>query len=512
MNQQGEFAARRSIGAHWGADGAVTEAADFPAREAGVVGDPDLGRGARGPTRASAKKAVDLELVNSFFDEATEIMGTLNRSIGGWFREPANALLIRELLESLHTLKGGARLCSLVELGELIHGFETFLTAPHGPGNRPNAEVFREVRAHRDQLARALRGARTAIATGVPPDREFGLTESVPFSRLLPKLSLVVRQLGEQLRKRVELHSADVKVELNGGVLKRLAVPIEHMLRNAVDHGIETPEWRRRRGKPETGRIDLRIGVRDGEIVIEVADDGGGIDCDEVRTWALGKGALTTHARTGDLETAELVFAPGVSTAEIVTKTSGRGVGLSAARVAIDRLGGRVGVSFVPGKGTSFSLRIPCAASVENAFILKLRDDAYAIPSRNVEDIVTVAADAMHRLKATGTFEQGGACHELRYLGEFMGLHDESAPNGARTVVIPMQRGARRIAVHADALVDRRDVLVRRTRGDASGTGGMRLATRLDDGSAVVLLDPLVLTDLDESAPAGRAGYRLPRA
>ena len=501
MGQNKERAASKSMAVERDADGAQRAAFGLPAHRAGVAGGPDIVRPAKGPARVVAKKAADPQLMGSFFDEAIEIMGTLDRSIGNLSREPADPLHIRHLLENLHTLKGGARLCGLTELGELVHGFETFLTTSLDSGIRLDGVAFEKLRTRRDRLSQALDGARAAGPTPAPPNKPLLLADGVPFSRLLPRLTLVVRQLGEQLRKRVEIHPSDVDVELNGGILKRLTTPLEHLLRNAVDHGIETPERRRQRGKPETGRIDLRTEIQNGEIVIEVVDDGGGIDFEKVQKLAAGNRALAANPGFGERETAELIFAPGLSTAEFVTGTSGRGIGLSAAMVAVGRLGGRIGVSFRPGRGTSFHLRIPRAASVEQSSILTLRDDLYAIPNRGIDDIVTVAPDTLDKPRATGMFEYGGASCELRYLGEFMGLHDNGAWTGSRAVVILEQPGARRIAVHADTFQEHRDILVRRARGDELRTDAIHLATRLDDGGIVVMLDPRALAGFDGSGP-----------
>lgn len=491
MGHEGEHAAKRPIGADAGARGAGKSASGFPASKAEVVRGADPGWPAKGPARTAARNHVNPELMDGFFDEAVEILGALNRSIGNWSREAANRVYVREMLENLHTLKGGARLCGLMEIGELAHGFETFLTVIRDPKVPVDEEVFRVLRARRNRLAEKLYSAKVASTTRILPNQQPVLADGVPFSRLLPRMASVVGRLGDELRKQVRLHPPDVEVEINAGVLRRLVMPLEHLLRNAVDHGIETPERRRQRGKPETGRIDLSIGVRDGEIVIAVTDDGGGIDYGKVREQAVGRGALAADAPVDALKVAEMIFTPGVTTAEFVTENSGRGVGLSAARVALGRLGGRLGVSFLPGQGTSFFLRIPRRASVAPALILKLGDDPYAIPTRNIADIVTVVPAAMGKLKVTGAFEQAGVFWELGYLGEFMGLPDQGARTDSSGTLVLMQRAGRRVALYADGLQGRQDIVMRHTGSNDLRDGGIHLVTKLDDGSAIVMLDPL---------------------
>ena len=180
-------------------------------------------------------------------------------------------------------------------------------------------------------------------------------TRMVPFNRLLPRLRRTVRQVARELGKEVDFHAYNAEGELDRNVLERMVPPLEHMLRNAVDHGIERAEFRRGFGKPDVGRIDLRLSREAGDVVIEISDDGAGIDVESVRAKALERGLMAADARLRDDEVLQFVFAPGFSTAKSVTQISGRGVGMDVVHSAVKQLGGSISITSMPGKGTRFT-------------------------------------------------------------------------------------------------------------------------------------------------------------
>ena len=190
-------------------------------------------------------------------------------------------------------------------------------------------------------------------------------TRMVPFSRLLPRLRRIVRQVAKDVGKDVELHAYNAEGELDRNVLDRMVAPLEHMLRNAIDHGIERPELRRTYGKPPTGRIDLRLSREGADVVIEVADDGGGIDVESVRAKAVERGLMDPDAELKDDEILQFVLAPGFSTAQLVTQISGRGVGMDVVHSAVKQLGGTIAITSIPGRGTRFTIRLPIEGPAE---------------------------------------------------------------------------------------------------------------------------------------------------
>lgn len=189
-------------------------------------------------------------------------------------------------------------------------------------------------------------------------------TRMVPFSRLLPRLRRIVRQTAGELGKDVEFHAYNAEGELDRNLLERMIPPLEHMLRNAVDHGIESKELRKNYGKPVTGRIDLRLSREGGDVVIEIGDDGTGIDVEAVRAKAVERGLMADDAKLRDDEICQFVLAPGFSTAKVVTQISGRGVGLDVVHSEVKKLGGSIQIASREGHGSRFIIRVPFTVSV----------------------------------------------------------------------------------------------------------------------------------------------------
>jgi chemosensory pili system protein ChpA (sensor histidine kinase/response regulator) len=197
----------------------------------------------------------------------------------------------------------------------------------------------------------------------------------VPFNSLLPRLRRIVRQVSRELNKEVEFHAHNVEGELDRNLLERMVSPLEHMLRNAIDHGIESAELRRSYGKPRSGRIDLQLSREGGDVVIEISDDGAGIDVESVRAKAVEAGLMTDDAELPDEEISQFVLAPGFSTAQAVTQISGRGVGMDVVHSEVKQLGGSINISSRPGKGARFVVRVPFTVSVNRALMVSVGDD-----------------------------------------------------------------------------------------------------------------------------------------
>ena len=434
--------------------------------------------------------AVDRELLVDFFEEAVELVHAVDRYARAWSREPGNPLYPKSLLESLHTLKGGALLCRLHDVCGLVHRLENFLAECQLPGRRVGDSAFRELHSHRGELAWFLSLAREKTGIGRVAKGALGRDALVPFSRLLPRLNAGVQQLGSSLGKPVELQVGNLDLELDEGLLRRLAMPLEHVLRDAVCHGIESPGQRRTVGKAATGRIDMRVSLQDDDLVIELEDDGQGIDAARVRELAETNGLLARDAELGDEDCAQFVFAPGLSTFGQVRPACGRGIGLSAARADIARLGGRIGVVFRSGWGARFVVRIPWAIRIERAWIFTVRNDRYAVQNNGVVESVRFARIIMERSADGEIFEHSGVAWELRYPGEFLGYGRRTGPVPADGVALLLRCGERRIALYADAVLDRQDLLIGRAGSGAGDVAAVSLATLLDDGSLVILLDP----------------------
>ena len=320
-------------------------------------------------------------------------------------------------------------------------------------------------------------------------------TRMVPFNRLLPRLRRTVRQVARELGKEVDFHAYNAEGELDRNVLERMVPPLEHMLRNAVDHGIERAEFRRGFGKPDVGRIDLRLSREAGDVVIEISDDGAGIDVESVRAKAIERGLMATDARLRDDEVLQFVLAPGFSTAKSVTQISGRGVGMDVVHSAVKRLGGSISITSMPGKGTRFTVRLPFTVSVNRALMVSVGEDQYAIPLNTIEGIVRVSGAELERLYRPdgGGFEYAGVPYRVRYLGSFIGRDYVALSDRGSVPVVLVRSGDRAVAVHVDGVQGSREIVVKSLGPQFAGVGGISGATILGDGSVVVILDLLAL-------------------
>ncbi|MEE4244363.1 MAG: Hpt domain-containing protein, partial [Kangiellaceae bacterium] len=211
-------------------------------------------------------------------------------------------------------------------------------------------------------------------------------TRMVPFDSLVPRLRRIVRQIGNELGKAVDLSIA-AEGEMDRTVLERMIAPIEHMLRNAMDHGIENIEDRKAAGKPETGRVKIRLFREGSEIFIEIQDDGRGLNIDAIKGKALERGLINEQSELSDHELQQLIFEAGFSTATKVTQISGRGVGMDVVSSEIKQMGGVVEINSVQGQGATFTVKLPFTVSVNQALMVNVGDDVYAVPLANIEGI-----------------------------------------------------------------------------------------------------------------------------
>jgi len=320
-------------------------------------------------------------------------------------------------------------------------------------------------------------------------------TRMVPFSRLMPRLRRIVRQVSRDLGKQVEFQAYNAEGELDRNVLERMVPPLEHMLRNAIDHGIESEDLRQNFGKPNIGRIGLKLLREGGDVVIEIADDGAGIDVESVRAKAVERGLMAADAALTDEEVLDFVLAPGFSTAQSLTQISGRGVGMDVVHSEVKQLGGSIEIASVPGRGTTFTVRLPFTVSVNRALMVMLGDDQYAIPLNTIEGIVLLPSEdlARHYGPEGVPFEYAGVPYQVRYLGSYLGREYIARSEQANVPVVLVRSGDQAVAVHVDDVQGSREIVVKSLGPQFAGVGGISGATILGDGSVVIILDLLSL-------------------
>jgi chemosensory pili system protein ChpA (sensor histidine kinase/response regulator) len=320
-------------------------------------------------------------------------------------------------------------------------------------------------------------------------------TRMVPFNRLLPRLRRIVRQVSGELGKQVDFIVGNAEGEVDRTVLERMISPLEHLLRNAVDHGIESPEGRNEYGKPAKGTIQLDLAREGGDIVLRLEDDGKGIDVSKIRAKAVERGLMTNDSDLNDSEIMQFILEAGFSTAEKITQISGRGVGMDVVNSEVKQLGGSIFIDSQQGRGTVFTIRLPFTVSVNRALMVNILDDLYALPLTSIEGIVRVTPKqlAEYYKPDAPLFEYGGSRYRLEYMGAL--LHTGARPNMAsieQSVPLVLVRGSddrHSMALHVDRLMGSREIVVKTLGSQFSKVPGVSGATILGDGSVVVILD-----------------------
>ncbi len=317
----------------------------------------------------------------------------------------------------------------------------------------------------------------------------------VPIGSVVERLHRIVRQTSKELGKRANLDIRGINVELDRSALERITGPLEHLLRNAIAHGLEMPEPRVAKGKPAMGEISLEVRQEGNEVTLILADDGAGLDLDRIRATAVAQGLLGPGETRSDQQIAELVFTPGLSTAEAVTELAGRGVGLDVVMSEVSGLGGRMELAFTPGLGTRFTIRLPLTTAVIQAVLVKIGSRTYALPSVMVEQVQQMRQELLARAKAAGAIEWAGRRYPLHHLPTLLG---EPAPAAAGTQrryspVLLVRSGVEAIAIEVDDMIGNQEVVVKNIGPQLARVPGIAGATVLGTGEIVLILNPVPL-------------------
>lgn len=314
----------------------------------------------------------------------------------------------------------------------------------------------------------------------------------VPVTPLLRRFPRMVREVAAGLDKEAELLVDAGGVELDKAVVDGLFEPLTHLLRNAIDHGIEAPGQRQRAGKTARATLRLTARVQDDHAVIEVLDDGRGVDANQIRLAAQRRGLVApTGADLSDPEALDLLFRPGFSTAAAVTELSGRGVGLDAVRAAIARLGGSVTLESELGAGTTVRLTLPLSMTLTQVMVVSCGGERYGLPVEAIAETTRIAADRIVPVRAGRAFVLRDRTVPLLDLAELLG-QPPSAAQGERRVVV-LRHGAARTAIAVDAVVERLEIVLRPLSGLLARLPGVSGAALLGDGQVMLVLNPAEL-------------------
>jgi len=341
------------------------------------------------------------------------------------------------------------------------------------PANSPVNTALEEL----DLLLRELQESVMAIRTQ-------------PVKSVFQRMPRLMRELAAQTNKQVRLLLEGESTEVDNTVVERLSEPLTHMIRNAVDHGLETPDDRVAAGKPAEGTVTLSACHNSGRIVIELSDDGRGIDRERVRAKAIEKGLIAANAVLTDEETDNLIFLPGFSTANQISNISGRGVGMDVVRRSISELGGKVVISSSPGKGSRFSLSLPLTLAVLNGMVITVGDQTFVLP-------LTHIAESM-RPKPAEISPFGASNHLLRIrnsyvpfadIGRLLGIERGAYVPSNGVAILVESQGSGRLALGADNILGQRQVVIKSFENNYRPIPGIAAATILGDGRVALILD-----------------------
>jgi len=315
-------------------------------------------------------------------------------------------------------------------------------------------------------------------------------TRLVRFESVSERLHRIVRQTAAELKKPAELEIKGESVEIDRSVLERMVGPLDHLLRNAIAHGLEDAKKRASLHKPKAGRIQIQARQEGNEIILSLSDDGGGLDYDRIKAKAASLGMLAGAQDSSPTELMSLIFESGFSTSDNVTQVSGRGVGLDAVRADITSLGGRIEVASEPGRGCTFTIYLPLTLAVNQTVLVRVGTEEYLLPAPMVEQVQKIKHSALTSIQEQGQFSWGGRDYPLYYLSHLLGRPVQPEPQ-AYTPVMLLRSGARRIALIVDEIRGNREIVVKNIGPQLAGMGSIAGATVMGDGKVMLVLNPI---------------------
>ena len=359
------------------------------------------------------------------------------------------------------------------------------------------AESVNDVATVQQNLLKNLDDANAAIVAQARLNRglqqELMGVRMMPFASQAERLFRIVRQSSKELGKRTNFDIVGGQVELDRSVLDKMMAPLEHMLRNAVTHGIEARADRVAAGKPEIGDISVSLAQEGNEIILSMADDGRGLDRDRIHARAEALGLLEPGQEVDEARLYDFVFLPGFSTAGEVSQLAGRGVGMDVVRTEVAELGGRIETVSRLGQGTTFRIYLPLTLAVTQTLLARAGAILYAVPSTMIEQVLDLKEEALAALRARGEVEWQGNRYPFHYLPHLLG-DTTAAPEAQRQYwILLLRSGSQRVAVQVDELRGNQEVVVKNIGAQLSRVVGIAGATVLGDGQVVLILNPVAL-------------------
>jgi chemosensory pili system protein ChpA (sensor histidine kinase/response regulator) len=359
------------------------------------------------------------------------------------------------------------------------------------------AESVNDVASVQQSLLKNLDDANAAIVAQARLNRslqqELMSVRMIPFASQSERLYRIVRQTAKDVGKRAVLDIVGGQVEMDRSVLDKMLAPLEHMLRNAITHGIEYQAERAAAGKPETGDITMSLVQEGNEIILSMSDDGKGLDPARIRRRAEELDLLQPGQSVDDATLLDFIFRPGFSTATEVTQVAGRGVGMDVVKSEVTALGGRIEIVSQPGQGTTFRLYLPLTLAVTQTVLVRVGSRHYAIPSTMIEQVQELKEKALTALREKGEADWLGNHYPFHFLPHLLG-DAQAVPEVHRQYwVLLLRSGTQRVAVLVDELKGNQEVVVKNIGAQLARVVGIDGATVLGDGRVVLILNPVAL-------------------
>ena len=471
---------------------------------------PEVGEEVR-PTQEQIRVRADL--LDSLVNHAGEVAiyrSRLEQQVAGY------RFNLVELDQTVQRLRSQLRMLEIETEAQIIARFqrehrEAGLTTVFDPleldrysqlqqYSRALAESVSDLVSIQGTLDELTRQAETLLIqqSRVSTDLQDGLlrTRMLPFDTMVPNLRRTLRQAAQEEGKRAQLYVDGAHGEMDRNLLDRIKAPFEHMLRNAIAHGIETPEERRKAGKPADGAVHIQVAREATEVVVRVSDDGRGLDREAIRRRGIERGLLRADSNPSDDQLLGLITQAGFSTAGKITQLAGRGVGMDVVANEIKQLGGSLSIESTAGKGTTFVLRLPFTLAVTQAILVRIGEATFAIPMTSVQGVARIDADDMaaRMAEAEPAYQHAGEAYGIHDLAELLGLPPGMPPEGEQQPLLLTRAGDLRAAIRIDAVLGSHEIVVKSVGPQISSVPGLLGATIMGDGSVLVILDlaPLV--------------------
>lgn len=328
---------------------------------------------------------------------------------------------------------------------------------------------------------------------------------TVPFSNFSERYYRIARQVADDLGKKAQLEIIGTDVEIDRNVLEKINPSLEHLLRNAIAHGIEEPAQRLSANKSETGRIMMHLRQESNEVIITLSDDGRGLNLARIRKEAQRLGLIKKNEAADDDKIMASIFSQGLSTTDSITGIAGRGIGLDIVKNEISMLGGRISVNFAPNQGTTFTINLPLMLSVAQTLMVRAGKQVYAIPAFIVEHHREFDAETLKKIYHDHHIDFNGKKYQFSHLAHLLGESDHSPEFSQHDHVLFLHSGTQFLAVHVDELISNTEVVIKNTGSQMDQAPGIEGATLTGDGDIILILNPVKLLQRNDVQKTLRA-------